>query len=243
MFTVGQPEIWQDAIHSGSAWVFTFVLAVLFPIVDYILYRRLKSTLQIYAWNILALWSLAAGCLWTIHLNYLTISDLGEQAGNAFRTLLVCGILAAIVFLLMGAQKVQKKKATPEQIEKALEGVRRLLPKTPTERNVWVLVSITAGVCEEFLYRGWLLSLFSAALGSVWLGLLISSILFGFAHAYQGRKAILSTGILGAIFGIVFIVSGSLIPGQLLHTVMDLNNGLAFGRVASRKEASSSSVE
>jgi uncharacterized protein len=237
MFTVGQPEIWQDAVHSGSAWVFTFVLAVLFPVLDYVLYRRLKSTMQIYLWNILALWSLTAACLWTIHLNYLTPSDLGEQAGNAFRTLVVCGIVAAIVFLLMGAQKVQKKKATPEQIGKALENVRRLIPKTPTERGVWVLVSISAGVCEEFLYRGWLLSLFGAALGSVWLGLLISSILFGFAHAYQGRKAILGTGVGGVIFGIVFIVSGSLIPGQLLHTAMDLNTGLAMAKVAKRTEA------
>ena len=236
MFTVGQPEIWQDAVHSGSAWVFTFVLAVLFPIFDYVLYRRLKSTMQIYLWNILALWSLTAGCLWTIHLNYLTISDLGEQSGKAFRTLVVCGIVAAIVVLLMGAQKVQKRKATPEQIEKALEGVRRLIPKTPAERGVWALVSISAGLCEEFLYRGWLLSLFSAALGSVWLGLLISSILFGFAHAYQGRKAILGTGVGGAVFGILFIVSGSLIPGQLLHTAMDLNSGLAMAKAAKRIE-------
>jgi membrane protease YdiL (CAAX protease family) len=78
-------------------------------------------------------------------------------------------------------------------------------------------------------------------LGSVWLGLLVSSVIFGLAHAYQGRSGILGTGILGAIFGIVFIVSGSLIPGQLLHTAMDLNNGLALGKVAKRTEASRSS--
>jgi uncharacterized protein len=237
MFTVGQPEIWQNAVHSGSAWVFTFVLAVLFPILDYVLYKRLKSTLQIYAWNILAIWSLTAGCIGTSRVNYLTLIDLGAQAGNAFRTLLVCGILAAIVFLLMGAQKIQKKKATPEQVGNALESVRRLLPQTSTERKVWVLVSISAGLCEELLYRGWLLSLFSAALGSVWLGLLISSIIFGLAHAYQGRSGIIGSGILGAILGIVFIVSGSLIPGQLLHTAMDLNNGHALGKVAKRTEA------
>jgi len=232
MFTVGQPEVWQNAVHSGSAWIFTFVLAVVFPILDYVLYNRLKSALQIYAWNILAIWSLTAGCVWTGRLNRLTISDLGEQPGNVFRTLVVCGIIVAIIFLLIGARKVQKKKASPEQVDKALERVRRLLPKNSTERKAWVLVSITAGVCEEILYRGWLLSLFGAALGSVWLGLLISSILFGFAHSYQGRTAIFGTGVVGAIFGIIFIVSGSLIPGQLLHTAMDLNNGLALGKVA-----------
>jgi len=236
MFSVGQPEIWQSAVHSPIAWIFTFVLAVVFPILDYFLYARLKSTLQIYAWNILALGSLTAACVWTTRANYLVLSDLGEQFGNAFRTLVVCGIVVAIVLLLIGAQKTQKKKASPEQLGIALDKIRGLLPKNSTERAVWIVVSITAGVCEEILYRGWLLSLFAAALGSVWLGLLISSIFFGLAHAYQGRNGILGTGVLGAIFGMVFIVSGSLIPGQVLHTAMDLNNGLALGEVAGRKE-------
>jgi uncharacterized protein len=197
MFTVGQPELWQSAVHSTSAWIFTFVLAVVFPTLDYVLYARWKSTLQIYAWNILALWSLTAACVWTSGVNHLALSDLGEQRGNVFRTLVVCGIVVAIVLVLIKVQKVQKKKASPEQLEKELEKVKRLLPRNSTERAVWVVVSISAGVCEEILYRGWLLSLFGAALGSVWLGLLISSILFGFAHAYQGRNAIFGTGVAG----------------------------------------------
>ncbi|MGD0402390.1 MAG: type II CAAX endopeptidase family protein [Candidatus Acidiferrales bacterium] len=241
MIALGRPEIWQSAVHSTSAWIFTFTLAVVFPILDYVLYPRLKSTMQIYIWNILALWSLAVACVWTSATNHLAFSDLGEQPGNPFRTLVVCGVVAAIVLLLFAIQKAQKKKASPEQLEKALKNVKRLLPTNPTERAVWVFVSITAGFCEEILYRGWLLSLFGAALGSVWWGLLISSILFGFAHAYQGRNAIFGTGVLGAVFGVMFIGSGSLIPGQLLHTAMDLNNGLAFGRIAKRATTSPSS--
>jgi membrane protease YdiL (CAAX protease family) len=236
MFTVGHPGIWLDAVHGTSAWVFTFVLSVVFPVIDYVLYARLKSTLQIYAWNILALWSLAGACVWITRTNYLTLNDLGERAGNAHRVLLISGILIAIIVLLVGAQKKLKKKASQERLNNSLDRVRRMLPKTPTERAVWIVVSITAGVCEEILYRGWLLSLFAATLGSVWLGLLISSIIFGFAHTYQGRNGILGTGVLGAIFGLLFIFSGSLIPGQVLHVAMDLNNGLALGKVAKRAE-------
>jgi uncharacterized protein len=234
MFTIALPEIWQSAVHSTAAWIFTFVLVVVFPILDYVLYRRLKSTMQIYIWNILALWSLTAACIWTSRMSHLTLSDLGEQTGNTFRTLVVCGIVAAIFLLLVGVQQAQKKRATPEQLEKALANVKRLMPTNSTERAVWVVVSISAGVCEELLYRGWVLSLFGAALGSVWWGLLISSILFGFGHAYQGRNAIFATGVVGAVFGIVFVVTGSLIPGQLLHTAMDLNSGFAFRRPANR---------
>jgi len=236
MFSVGHPGVWLDAVHSTSAWVFTFLLAVVFPVIDYVLYARLKSTLQIYAWNIFALWSLAGACVWITQLSYLTLNDLGERPGNAYRTLLISGILVAIIVLLIGAQKKQKKKASPQQVDNSLDRVRRLLPKNPTERAVWIVVSMTAGVCEEVLYRGWLLSLFAATLGSLWLGLLISSIIFGFAHAYQGRPAILGTGVIGAVFGFLFIFSGSLIPGQVLHAAMDLNNGLALGKVAKRAE-------
>jgi uncharacterized protein len=236
MFSVGHPGVWLDAVHSTSAWVFTFVLAVVIPFIDYVLYARLKSTLQIYVLNILALWSLTGVCVWITRTNYLTLNDLGERPGNAYRTLVISGILLAIILLLVGAQKKQTKKASPEKLNKSLDRVRRLIPKTPTERAVWILVSISAGVCEEILYRGWLLSLFAATLGSVWFGLLISSIIFGLAHAYQGRNGILGTGIVGAIFGFLFIFSGSLIPGQVLHAAMDLNNGFAMGKVAKRTE-------
>jgi membrane protease YdiL (CAAX protease family) len=237
MFTVGHPGVWLDAVQSTSAWVFTIFLAVVFPVIDYVLYARVKSTLQIYAWNILALWSLAGVCVWITRMNYLTLNDLGERPGNAYRTLLVSGILVAIIVLLIGAQKKLRKKASPQQLNNALDRVRRMLPKTSTERAVWIVVSLTAGICEEVLYRGWLLSLFAATLGSVWLGLLISSIIFGFAHTYQGRNGILGTGVLGVVFGLLFIFSGSLIPGQVLHAVIDLNNGLALGKVAARTEA------
>ena len=237
MFSVGHPGIWLDAVHGTSAWVFTFVLSVVFPVIDYVLYARLKSTLQIYAWNILALWSLAGACVWITRTNYLTLNDLGLRPGNAYRTLVVSGILVAIIVLLVGAQKKLKKKASPQQLNNALDRVRRMLPKTPTERAVWIVVSLTAGICEEVLYRGWLLSLFAATLRSVWLGLLISSVIFGFAHTYQLRNGILGTGVLGAIFGLLFVFSGSLIPGQVLHAVIDLNNGLALGKVAVRTEA------
>jgi membrane protease YdiL (CAAX protease family) len=237
MIIVASPETWQNAVHSTNAWIFMFVLVVVFPILDYVLYPRLKSTMQIYVWNILALWSLTAACIWTSRMNHLALSDLGEQTGNPCCTLVVSGIVAALFLLLIGIQKAQKKKASPEQLEKALAGVKRLMPTNSTERAVWVIVSISAGVCEELLYRGWVLNLFAAALGSVWLGWLISSILFGFGHAYQGRNAIFGTGIVGAVFGIVYVVCGSLIPGQLLHTAIDLNSGFAFRSSTNRTEA------
>jgi membrane protease YdiL (CAAX protease family) len=60
--------------------------------------------------------------------------------------------------------------------------------------------------------------------------LLISSILFGFAHLYQGRKGVIGTFIGGAVFGLNFLASRSLLPGQVLHTAMDLTPFLTLSK-------------
>ncbi|MGA7078340.1 MAG: type II CAAX endopeptidase family protein [Terriglobales bacterium] len=236
MLSVANVGIWQGVVHDPTAWVFTFVLVVIFPTLDYLIYFRLNSKLGLYAWNILAEWSLVAWCIWIIRRNGLTLSDLGEGLGSLLRVLVVVGVLVVMVAAVGTLSKRQAKKASPEQLRKATAGISRLLPLTSTERAVWVPLSFTAGVCEEFLYRGWLLQLIDAVFGSLWIGLILSSIVFGFAHSYQGRKGVIGTGVLGIIFGGVFVLSRSLLPGQLLHSFMDLKNGYAFGKIASRAE-------
>jgi uncharacterized protein len=190
----------------------------------------------IYIWNILAAWTLTITAVWLIFRNNLTLAAFGQNPGTYPRSLMVSAALFALVLALFLVNKLQKRKRNPEQIAKAVAGARKLLPVTQTERLLWIVVALTAGFCEEFLYRGWLLNVTGAALHSVWLGLLVSSICFGFAHLYQGQSGMLSTGVLGAVFGLIYMASHTLLPGQILHALLDLNNGLAFGRAAARSE-------
>jgi uncharacterized protein len=229
-------------LHRPETWLFTFVLAILYPVADTFFYSRLKSAMQIYIWNILAAWALTIIATYIIFSNGLTLSAFGQNFGTYPRTLLVSAILVVLVIVFVLINKLQRKKASPEKIAKALENVRKILPVTANERLVWIAVSLTAGFCEEFLYRGWLLNITGSALKSIWLGLLVSSILFGFAHLYQGRRGMLGTGVLGLVFGLIYIASHSLLPAQILHTLLDLNNGHTFGRIASRTQPPSESA-
>jgi membrane protease YdiL (CAAX protease family) len=61
----------------------------------------------------------------------------------------------------------------------------------------------------------------------VWSVLLGSSVLFGLAHAYQGRGGMLGTLLLGAVFGLTRILYDSLVPGILWHATVDIVAGLA----------------
>jgi len=225
-------------LHRPDVWLFTFFLAIVYPIADYFFYSRLKTALWVYIWNILAAWALTAAAVVLIFRNNLTLSDFGQNLGTYPRTLIVIAALVLLVLILALINKLQKRKPSSDKMLKLTENVRKLLPSTGTERIVCVLVAFTAGFCEEFLYRGWLLNLTGAACKSIWLGLLISSVLFGFAHLYQGRSGIIGTAVLGLVFGLVYIVSRSLLPGQLLHTFLDLNNLFALAKLASRSNSS-----
>ena len=231
--------------HRPAIWLFTFVLAVLFPFVDAFVYARFKSTIRLYLWTIVAEWAFIIVAVLIILRSGLSLQNFGQSFGTYPRTLIICAILFVFVAALVLSSKMRTRKSTasPERaakIAKAVEEARKLLPKNGKERILFVAVAFTAGFCEEFLYRGWLLNLTGYALKSVLLGLLISSIFFGFAHLYQGGGGIIKTGVVGLVFGLIYVASGSLLPGQILHALFDLNNGLAVAKIVSRVEASPS---
>jgi uncharacterized protein len=236
MLSIPDIRVWRDVLGQPGAWIFTFALVVVFPVLDYRLYARLKTTLQIYAWNIAAEWALVAACVWQVHSHGLGLADIGERLGNPLRTLVVAAALVAGTALIVVGRDKKRKATRRARVGKAIDSVRRLIPVSKGERHAFVAVALTAGVCEELLYRGWLLSLLAAALGSIWAGLVVSAVMFGVAHAYQGRSGIIGSSLLGCVFGLLFLLTGSLLVGQVLHTAIDLNNGLALGKIAERSE-------
>lgn len=232
MWSAANLEAWSNTLHSPAAWGFTFALAIVFPLIDWAVYRRARSKIGIYLWNIVAEWSFVAASIWLLSRSGLTLADIGESTGNLFRSLLVFGVIAVLVAILRLVGRPQRKKLSAAQWKKATAGVERLIPSTPSEQRLFAIVSLTAGICEEFLYRGWLMPLFAVWLGSWWIALLVSSVLFGFAHVYQGRKGVIGSTVVGIVFGLVVIWSRSLWPGQVLHAALDLNNGYSLGRSA-----------
>ena len=99
-----------------------------------------------------------------------------------------------------------------------------LLPRTGEERRLFTVVGITAGVCEEWLYRGFFLAVVSAVVGGAPSFVLVgvAAVAFGLAHAYQGRAGILLTGVLGGVMAGLYLDTGSLLLPVLLHVLIDL---------------------
>jgi len=129
-------------------------------------------------------------------------------------------ILAQVIYVAMVSSNVDKLTALNHQMGE-LSG---LAPQTRTERRLFDAVSVTAGVCEEILYRGLLLAALAPLLGT-WPAIAVSSLVFGLGHAYQGVWGVAKTGLVGLVLALLTVSSGSLFVAIILHAVVDLTSG------------------
>ncbi len=138
-----------------------------------------------------------------------------------------CGLLITQWIALR--RDPEKLQATAAQFK----SVHEVIPHTDQEAKEFLALSITAGVCEEILYRGYLMVYVAStlAVGGMWLAILLSSLAFGLGHAYQGPKGVLKTGLIGLAMAGLYAATGSILPVIVVHAVMDLACG-SIGREA-----------
>ena len=95
----------------------------------------------------------------------------------------------------------------------------------------WLLAAgICAGVGEEIIYRGVLFALATRLTGSVLLGMAISIALFALAHVTQGFKSTIAVGLLGLMFHLFCLLTGSLATAMIVHTIYDIGLFIRFYR-------------
>jgi membrane protease YdiL (CAAX protease family) len=114
--------------------------------------------------------------------------------------------------------------ATGRHAELPVHATLALLPRTRSERHLFTVVGLTAGICEEWLYRGFFLAVVGAVVANLpdLVLVLVAAAAFGLAHAYQGIGGMLSTGVLGAVMAALYLDTGSLLLPVLLHALIDL---------------------
>ena len=109
--------------------------------------------------------------------------------------------------------------------------MRFLLPHGVAEIALWIALSVTAGICEEAIFRGYLQRQFMAFTGSAPAGIIISAAAFGAAHLYQGYRMGILIGLYGAMFGILAHWRGSVRPGMMAHAWQDSVSGILAGAI------------
>jgi len=106
------------------------------------------------------------------------------------------------------------------------DAVHLLAPKGAVQILFWILMSCTAGFCEEVIFRGYLQRQFIAMSSNAPIGIVLSAEVFAAAHLYQGGKRAFLIGVFGAMFGILAYFRRSLRPGIMAHAWQDSILGL-----------------
>lgn len=144
--------------------------------------------------------------------------------------------VALCVSLLWSGIRLQTKAQKIREKVKG-RGVSLLIPNRIQEQRWMAAASIGAGISEELVFRGflfWYLALWFPHIHSLE-SVLLTSLIFGMGHLYQGWKGILSTGLVGLVFAGLYVVTGNLLVPIAVHAATDLRAVLIFWKGRDRQ--------
>jgi uncharacterized protein len=215
-----------------------FVLGVIVPLrgrarLQQLLAKpRVESAerLWLYGSTIAFQWFAAGVTAWRAWAHGLTAEQLGLVIPGQAR-LFVIAVLGTALIVTLQWLNLRRMGQSTSPLRRPLQALaERILPQSTVELIPFFVLAITAGLCEEFLYRGFAMAVLTRAGLPVGVVILLSSILFGLAHLYQGRAGFVSTTILGIFFGVSRATLGSLVPVTAWHIGVDLVAGIAGPR-------------
>ncbi|MCF6228673.1 MAG: CPBP family intramembrane metalloprotease [Planctomycetes bacterium] len=184
-----------------------------------------KVRSRLYISVIFTQWIFAAAALRAVFMGEISLHDLGLGIPQGSGLLIsVGGIVFVLIGLTLQQRSIRRSELGAQVVAESVDKIHWLLPKTRSQHGLWVVVSIHAGVCEELFYRGFLLLLLSNWL-PFWAACVVSTLMFGLAHMYQGVKGVVGTAILGAIFLGMYLLTGCLWLSIITHALYDVSVG------------------
>lgn len=174
-------------------------------------------------------WVLAAFAIWGAWLGGTPLRQLLGMRRAGFEAWVkdigIAGMfwLIALVVLAMCAALLRATHiaATPQN-------AAQMAPSTAIQAVLWIVLSVSAGICEEIVFRGYLQQQFMQFTGKLWSGILLSAIFFGTAHGYEGISGMILITLYGGMFSVLAWKRGSLRAGMIAHGWHDAITGLAL---------------
>lgn len=214
--------------------IFVCVFAVLYPLWGYYSYQRSsgmtagnQSTKKIkeYIWTVIELWVLGLSCL----LIWFTQSRSSQEIGFGLQLnwqfwLASTLVLLVIIYYAYLCKNVAKIPENQKQNLISEQALQPIIPHTQRELYWFYAMSVTAGITEEILWRGYLLW-YVSHWGPIWMSWLLVVIAFGYVHIYLGRLGVIRATLAGAVLLGLYWFSGSLWLPMLLHAVIDISQG------------------
>lgn len=136
------------------------------------------------------------------------------------------GAIALIVVLSIAEMSWRFRSAA----ERERLWVRRILPRTASERRAWVLVSAGAAIAEEVAYRGVFVAIVAGLTGNFAVAVVASAVAFALVHAPQGVAGVAYLFVIALIHQALVIATGTLVLAIIVHFAYDVLAGLWLAR-------------
>lgn len=185
-----------------------------------------------FCWSTTALqWTITAALLLMWWFTHRGMTDLGLAApgGGRFWIAGLIGVAALIGYEAL----LRAQSRTPVQRAAAIKKVQEsgpFMPRASSDLKHFAVISFTAGVCEEIVYRGFLIWYASQFTGTSAIGLclavVLTALVFGVGHLYQGIGGAAQVAIVGLIFGGLYLLSGTLWVPMAVHAIGDWMVGM-----------------
>jgi len=223
--------------------LFIFLLLVVQPVHGWIEFRRFvrrieagntANRVKLYRQTMFLEW-MALGVLgisW--YLLDRPLSELGfvSPEGRGFWLGAACVVLASAYFAYAWRQAKSMRQAEKIKHRDALGMLRHFVPQNEREFRNFTAVSITAGIVEETLYRGFVLW-YLLQIMPVWAAVVASSVIFGLGHTYQGINGVARVTGVGAVLALLFFTTGSIWVPIAAHILLDVLQGGIILRIFS----------
>lgn len=198
----------------------------------YIVNSFLPWSLNLFGWGDRSWYLPFLASVFVLHwLTTITMIVLVYRAGGTFNDLglkLSTGriLMAAAVFVAFGGALLWLRTTWPLPSEPP-GNWQALYPFTWTERVTMLLISVTAGICEELIYRGFALRTLTGRGMALWLALLLSGLSFAMVHGLAGILMLPVFLVAHALFAGIFLWRKSLWPAIYIHVLWDMMMVLA----------------
>ncbi|HET7565404.1 MAG TPA: CPBP family intramembrane glutamic endopeptidase [Gemmatimonadaceae bacterium] len=132
--------------------------------------------------------------------------------------------IGVLVFSSMSIIAARRNPEVRRRMQKSLEQVEFLLPRTSRERAWFAAVALSAGICEEIIFRGFLIRYVDALPIGIGVGasIVIAALIFGLDHGYQGVRGFIVTTVVALVMSVLFFLAGALWLPMALHAAIDL---------------------
>jgi hypothetical protein len=205
-------------------------LLLLFPVADLVLEKyKFKTKSSEYIKTSLMLWAVTGFLLFCFFQGALTVKPPPILPPPDWKTYLSVSIfVACFAYTKYVIFSIKKNENIRLSVLNTLEKDNSLIDILPQSYKEYLLftllVSVSAGICEELIFRWFLYSYIE--IQSDWvIAVIFSSFVFGLWHLYLGWKHVIKTTLVGVLLCGIYLYFESIVVAIIAHIFMDVYSG------------------